>query len=173
MKAMRGLGMVVVIAVLPALLSAGCASIAHGRRQEIKFSSVPPGAQVSVNGINLGMTPLLTNLKRKTKEQVVRIELDGFEPYQMTLKRKVSGWYFGNLVFGGVVGLIVDPSNGAMYRLKLKDLKRDVAENGASVGKEHGKLHIRVALNRDPNAERIGTLRRLQSTGSTSAGDGK
>jgi hypothetical protein len=34
------------------------------------------------------------------------------------LDSSVSGWYFGNLAFGGVIGmLIVDPLTGAMYNL--------------------------------------------------------
>ena len=30
----------------------------------------------------------------------------------------LSGWYWGNIVFGGLIGmLIVDPATGAMYKL--------------------------------------------------------
>ncbi|KGQ53534.1 hypothetical protein IO44_11000, partial [Gallibacterium anatis str. Avicor] len=31
---------------------------------------------------------------------------------------KIDGWYIGNILFGGIVGLlIVDPITGAMYKL--------------------------------------------------------
>jgi hypothetical protein len=35
------------------------------------------------------------------------------------LTAKIDGWYFGNLLFGGVIigMLIVDPATGAMWRL--------------------------------------------------------
>ena len=45
----------------------------------------------------------------------------GFSAYataEVHLQSKVSRWYFGNLLFGGMLGLvIVDPSTGAMYNL--------------------------------------------------------
>jgi hypothetical protein len=31
---------------------------------------------------------------------------------------KVEGWYWGNILFGGLIGMIiVDPATGAMYKL--------------------------------------------------------
>jgi len=37
---------------------------------------------------------------------------------EQTITGKVSGWYFGNILIGGLVGmLIVDPLTGAMYAL--------------------------------------------------------
>jgi hypothetical protein len=36
------------------------------------------------------------------------------------LTAKINGWYFGNLLFGGIIVgmLIVDPATGAMWTLK-------------------------------------------------------
>ncbi len=35
---------------------------------------------------------------------------------ELHLESKLSGWYFGNLLFGGLLGMvIVDPSTGAMF----------------------------------------------------------
>ena len=35
------------------------------------------------------------------------------------IQGKLDGWYFGNLLFGGLIGMvIVDPITGAMYRLE-------------------------------------------------------
>lgn len=43
----------------------------------------------------------------------------------------LNGWYFGNIIFGGFIGLlIVDPATGAMYRMPETvhiDLKRAAA----------------------------------------------
>lgn len=34
------------------------------------------------------------------------------------LSADISGWYFGNILFGGLIGmLIVDPATGAMWKL--------------------------------------------------------
>ncbi len=36
----------------------------------------------------------------------------------VTFDTKLDGWYFGNLIFGGLLGiLIIDPATGAMWRL--------------------------------------------------------
>ncbi|HCA7379988.1 TPA: hypothetical protein MX316_006554, partial [Pseudomonas aeruginosa] len=36
----------------------------------------------------------------------------------VNLKSGVSGWYWGNILIGGLIGmLIVDPATGAMYSL--------------------------------------------------------
>lgn len=36
---------------------------------------------------------------------MVGIKLDGYEPYELTLTRKTSGWVIGNILFGGWVWL--------------------------------------------------------------------
>lgn len=34
------------------------------------------------------------------------------------MRSTLDGWYFGNIVFGGLLGiLVIDPYTGAMYRL--------------------------------------------------------
>ena len=43
--------------------------------------------------------------------------MEGYTPYEMQLEKKLSGWVWGNIAFGGVVGVIVDGTTGAMYRL--------------------------------------------------------
>ena len=42
----------------------------------------------------------------------------------MTLEADLNGWYFGNIVFGGFIGLlIVDLVTGAMYRIHDRDMQ--------------------------------------------------
>ncbi|WP_321436341.1 hypothetical protein [uncultured Bacteroides sp.] len=45
--------------------------------------------------------------------------MEGYETKSIPVKCNLNGWYFGNLIFGGLIGiLIVDPATGAMYRLE-------------------------------------------------------
>lgn len=45
----------------------------------------------------------------------------------------MNGWYFGNLLLGGVIGmLIVDPATGAMYRIET-DLINETLKKKESV----------------------------------------
>ena len=43
---------------------------------------------------------------------------DGYAPVTYVVTSTIDGWYFGNILFGGVLGLlIIDPATGAMWKL--------------------------------------------------------
>ncbi|MDA8868601.1 hypothetical protein N9H91_02170 [Pseudomonadales bacterium] len=64
----------------------------------------------------------------------------GFSPKEYTLNSSVDGWYFGNLLLGGLIGmLIVDPITGAMYNLPARV---DVSLDSQSVSIDSGVLTI-------------------------------
>ncbi|MDB6061057.1 MAG: hypothetical protein JWM78_1160 [Verrucomicrobiaceae bacterium] len=49
---------------------------------------------------------------------MIRMQKDGYEDASGTLSPNIAGWYYGNLLLGGAIGmLIVDPITGAMYKL--------------------------------------------------------
>ncbi len=49
--------------------------------------------------------------------------MDGYESKIIPINCSINGWYFGNIIFGGLIGLIiVDPATGAMYRLDLENI---------------------------------------------------
>jgi hypothetical protein len=50
------------------------------------------------------------------------MELPGYQPFEGTLTRNVSGWVFANLLFGGLIGIAVDAAGGGMYDLEPKQL---------------------------------------------------
>ena len=135
----------------------GCATIIHGSRQEIGISSIPTGASVSVNGEKMGRTPTIVKVKRKDS-QVVQILLDGYLPYEVVLTRKVDGWIVGNIIFGGLIGLIVDVATGSMYKLSPEQLTAELRIGTASVESKGDKIYIGVTLNPNPNWTKIGTL---------------
>ena len=106
------------------LMLNGCASIVHGVSQKETFKSVPNGAQVKIDGQSYGNTPVTAKLKRK-KTHLVDINLPGYQPAQFRLDKRVSGWFFGNLLLGGVVGIVVDSVDGAIYTLEPSELTND------------------------------------------------
>lgn len=95
----------------------GCASIMHGTRQDLSVNSMPSGAKVFVRGVHMVTTPSVVELKRKDSDIVLRFEKDGYEPVEVALHRTMDGWVWGNVLFGGFVGLAVDFINGAAYKL--------------------------------------------------------
>ena len=62
----------------------------------------------------------------KPENYTVRFTKEGFQPRELKCEGEVNGWYFGNIIFGGLIGLLaVDPATGAMYTLKPDDGRRD------------------------------------------------
>ena len=101
-----------------AVLLSGCASVVNGPRQPVGIASAPTGASVSVDGVEIGRTPMIAHLERE-REHVVTLSMPGHATREVPLERRVSGWAWGNVMFGGVglLGVVADRSNGSLYRL--------------------------------------------------------
>lgn len=127
-----------------------CATIISGAKQKVKISSTPVEAVVIIDSIEVGKTPFTTKLKRR-HEHTVRLELDGFQPYEITLKRKFNGWIIGNAMIGGLVGVIVDLSTGSFYYLSPKEINTEL-QKGVTFQKEKGS-DIYIGITLQPNQE--------------------
>jgi hypothetical protein len=146
-----------------ALSTTGCASIMHGTSQNVGLSSSPTAATVTVDGFPLGTTPVIAKLSRK-KDHIVRFDLAGYQPFEATLTKKTSGWVWGNIVFGGLIGLVVDAASGGMYNLTPEQLAATMP--AAQVGNPSGDgLHISVVLSADPSWQKVGQLERATIIG--------
>jgi hypothetical protein len=117
-----------IVTVLACAALTGCATIVHNGPRQISVASTPPGAKVSIydRSNRLGQvstTPFVATLPTKFayfKGQDYRLvfELPAYATTEVHLQSKVSRWYFGNVFFGGMLGLVVvDPSTGAMFNL--------------------------------------------------------
>jgi len=137
--------------------AAGCAAIIHGSLQRMAIRSTPPGATVTLDGASVGTTPLTTSLSRKN-EHVVHLELQGYKPIDVRLNKKIDGWFWGNLLLGGLVGMVIDGSTGAMYKLSPGQVKAALEQSGMSLRTGSDQLMIGVTLTPDPAWQRIGQL---------------
>lgn len=110
-------------------LTSGCSSIVTGAKKKVQISSNPSGASFMVvdekgKTVAEGITPQIVKLKTgkayfRKKAYNVKLNLNGHEAADVDFKGAVSGWYFGNLLFGGLIGLfVVDPLTGAVYTLQ-------------------------------------------------------
>jgi hypothetical protein len=138
----------------------GCAMIAHGSMQNVRVASTPSEAQVLVNGEVKGKTPLAVRLKRIEKNQKIRIELTGYKPYEVTLARKIDGWFWGDIVLLSTLGVVLDATTGAMYRLTPAAIDAKLAAGLADIRNDKDTLSIRVVLAADPRWEKVGQLQR-------------
>lgn len=150
----------ILLALAPlALLTAGCASIMHGTKQDIGISSTPTNARVTVNNMPLGQTPLVAKLARGDNH-IVKIELDGYQPFEATLTKKVSGWVWGNIVFGGLIGLAIDAMSGGLYVLTPEQLSAQLARQGDDSALLQDGIYVMLVPQVDPEWVRVAMFAR-------------
>lgn len=143
----------------------GCASIVSKSKYPVQISTNPEGVEISVEDakgktIFTGKTPTTVVLKSgdgffKGANYTVSFKRAGYKAVTAKIHRGLDGWYIGNLIFGGFVGLlIVDPLTGAMW--KLDDLHIDLDKNQAANDKR--ELQI-LSLNEVPEHLRVKMVR--------------
>ena len=137
-----------------------CATIMHGTREGIPISSQPSGAMVTVDDtLQVGATPVSVELRRKNKTHKIKLELAGYEPFEMATTRRVSGWVWGNIVFGGLIGLVVDAATGGLYNVKPETVVAELRKQGISqVDLQDGTLVVILVPKANPDWQLIGHL---------------
>lgn len=132
------------IALIGCTVLSGCATIVHGGPRSVSVASTPAGAKVSIYDrsntlVQTNTTPFVAQLSTGYKyfrgqEYRLVFELPAYAPAEVHLQSTISGWYLGNLLFGGVVGmLIVDPITGAMYNLTPEKIEQPLSRTQAQV----------------------------------------
>lgn len=113
---MKLLGSILLITV-GAFVLQGCSSIINGTTQQVSVNSNVQGAEVFIDGVTLGTTPLINaRIKRKDSSFLV-VKKEGYKDYQQTLQTRFDNWFWGNLIIGGVVGSTTDLVSGTTHLL--------------------------------------------------------
>ena len=120
--------------VLMALLPA-CATVVEGTSDTVTLSTTPAGATCTVdrNGERVGAvaaTPGSLRLSKSRHDLNVTCTKEGYQPATTTASSRFTGATFGNILAGGVVGVVVDAASGANNRYP-PDVRLDLAENPA------------------------------------------
>lgn len=108
-------------AVTSALMLTSCASLFTKSKQEITFKGVPGTsiidkkknkiiAEVGTNGF------ATSNVRKQLGSKHLLATKDGYFPQEFTLDTKIQGWFWGNLVFGGIPGMAIDAATGKMMK---------------------------------------------------------
>lgn len=105
-----------VLFVVMGLSCVSCATVINGTTQRIPISSDPIGAQVFVDGMLVGRTPVTIEVKRKYSH-LITLSADGYEEAAVQVNPVLSAAVAGNIIAGGFIGWGVDAVNGAQYRL--------------------------------------------------------
>ena len=155
---------------LTLILLSSCASIVHGSKQNVTFTSQPKDAKIFINGIQFGETPNVVSLRRKGrhkgdtsggKEYIVSVELDGYYPYKIKLQREIDGWFWGNLVLGGPIGFIIDWTTGSIYKLTPNQVMAQMPSATSYIHNKDSNILIAITLEPDPSWEKVGHLEKI------------
>lgn len=171
----------------------GCASIIHGRYQTVAISSSPTGCSVTIDDIPFGVTPVSVDLRRKgpknadrtpahlpgtthrqpvrdpkRKTHLVRLEMEGYQPFEIMLNRRTSGWVWGNIVFGGFIGLAVDAATGGLYKIdpdtvvgtlvEKRDEKADSQTQGMLLLEKGEVIYVTVVFVKQSGWQQIASM---------------
>jgi hypothetical protein len=137
---------------LPLVLSTACATIIHGRTQEITVTSAPSGAQVFIDKSLIGITPARILLKRRESHLVLRFEKDGYIAENIALKRSFSGWAAADIGLGAVQlanqGITTQPQRiGAAAGILTMTLGVDLITGSAYKLPAHVQVTLKTLLN--------------------------
>lgn len=146
--------LIVAVLLIPAFFLTGCATIVGKDVFPVTINSNPDGASILIKDekdkkIFTGTTPTTVTLAAgesyfHAKTYYITFSKTGYVEQQAVVKASLSGWYFGNIIFGGLIGvLIVDPITGKMWKLPT-----DVSAN----------LSQKVSLNENQPTLKIVTL---------------
>jgi uncharacterized protein YceK len=112
------------LAIVVCLLAPGCATIFKGISEEVRFDSKPAGAEVWIDGQNLGTTPLSMKLESK-KTYTIEFRANG-KTKAVRLTNHMSAGYLVLDILTGLVPIIVDAATGAWFKLDSNNVIVDI-----------------------------------------------
>lgn len=147
MKKITSIGLALIM-----LLASSCASIVSKSNYPITINSTPSEAKIVITDkkgqqVFTGNTP--ANLKLKAgsgyfgkAQYQIQFTKDGYETKTVPVHFKLDAWYFGNILIGGLIGmLIVDPITGAMYKLDTEFVNETLLASTASLDNNQLKVY--------------------------------
>ena len=137
------LKLAVLILTVPVLFS-NCATIFGRTSYPVSISTNPTAADISITNKNgkeiyKGQSPATVTLKSgagyfSKAEYKVKISTNGYAEQVVPVNFKLNGWYFGNILIGGLLGmLVIDPLTGAMWQLDTPAIKVTLNKSTASI----------------------------------------
>ena len=120
--------LILAASVASCIFVSSCASIVSKNSYPVSLQSTPSEAHFTVhnsNGqiIHQGKTPSTVDLKAsagyfKPASYTIIYKKKGYPTRTQQITATMDGWYIGNILFGGLIGLvIVDPATGNMWTM--------------------------------------------------------
>ncbi|MDP4199542.1 MAG: PEGA domain-containing protein [Bacteroidota bacterium] len=145
-----------VLVLMSALAFNSCSTIVNGSKQEVNVRATPEQAKIYIDGELAGTGSATTKLTRG-KEHVIEVKLDNYRTAKVTTDKSITGWFWGNLICGGIPGGAVDLITGSAY---------DVDPDHINVTLERGTGMLEVPVNENfghltvnsPEGERLASI---------------
>lgn len=128
----KKLSLPICVVALSFLLS-GCATLFTKSTYPVTINTNPAGADILITNkrgreIFSGQSPAVVKLKSgdgffSKAEYSVKLSTPGYEDKLITIGADIEGWYFANIIFPWILGLlIIDPATGAMWKLDTEEI---------------------------------------------------
>lgn len=103
------------------VMQSGCATLTTGNSQSITISTKPSGATCTLirDGKVVGIvnpTPGTANVDKSKDDISIFCTKEGFQEAKAACDSNFQGMTFGNILFGGLIGVVVDAGSGAMHK---------------------------------------------------------
>lgn len=108
------------VAVMAVAALSGCATITKSSSQTVTIDTRPPGATCALarGGKRFAVvnpTPGSISVDKSSDAISVSCTMDGYLETAGTLESSFQAMTFGNILFGGLIGVAVDAASGAMH----------------------------------------------------------
>ena len=111
-------------AVLVMVLASGCASITGSEMQQLSLTTRGTDAS-TLEGVKCklqndkgaweAMSPGFVNVRRSSEDLTVECKKEGIADGLLKAVSRAAGSMFGNVIFGGGIGALIDHSKGTGY----------------------------------------------------------
>jgi hypothetical protein len=112
------------------VLLGGCATLFASGPDKIPIQSNPAGARVTVDNLEVGVTPMVVTLDRKSSQGAIKIEAPGYQPY--VTKRSKSFQSVALLNCLGLLPWVIDLATGNYEAFDDTGITANLVPGGAA-----------------------------------------
>lgn len=128
--------MLKIVFVVPLALLSGCATIMSGTDQTVTVSTTPPAATCTLERVGsriraIPLTPGSVRIDKSRNDISLTCIKEGFQTAVISHSSSFNGATFGNIIAGGVIGVLVDASSGTNFNYPT-DIRLDMAATSPS-----------------------------------------
>lgn len=109
------------LVILSLVFLTSCATIVNSDIVLVPVETTPPQAKLVVNSQQY-FSPATVLVPRGKGRFILHIEKEGYNPVDITFKQSINGWVWGNILFGGPIGLAIDFVTGRAYDIDPKEI---------------------------------------------------